>query len=961
MVDSPGHTVAGIPLLETKLYIPKWRPGLVSRPRLVDRLRRGIERKLTLVSAPAGFGKTTLLAEWAAAAPASEAANKRPLAWVSLDQADNDPTFFWAYFITALQKVQSPKGQSKLGRKLGQRSLSLLHSPQPPPIKVILTTLINEINTVEDDFALILDDYHVVEAPTVHRAIAFLLDHLPAPMHLVIASRSDPPLPLGRLRGRGELSELRVADLRFTADEAATFLSNVMDLDISAADVAALETRTEGWIAGLQLAALSMQGREDIPGFVAAFSGDDRYIVDYLVEEVLQRQPEHVRNFLLQTAILDRLSGPLCDAITHQKNGKGMLEALERGNLFVVPLDNKRQWYRYHHLFADVLLAHLIEAQPDATGSDIRDRIPTLHRRASEWYEQNGLPFDAIRHALAAKDFERAAGLVELAWPAMRRSRQEATMLSWVKALPNPLIRVRSVLSVVYAWALMDDGKLEAAEARLQDAEQWLDSVATDTTADLATVTAMDTVARQRSNSLAPERVVVDEAQFRSLPAAIANARAYRAQALGDLANAAAYARKALDLLPEDDYYERGTTAALLGLTYWASGKLEAAHQSFADGLASLQMGGGILIRIGGSFILADIRRAQGRLHEAVRTYERSLQLAAEHGERRGTAELYLGLSELYCERGDLETARAHLVRGEALREQASLPGYDYMWRLVKARLQEAQGNLDGALDLLQEAERLYYTSPLPEVRPIAALKVRVWLKQTSHKPGRLAEALSWARERSLSVDDELGYLREYEHITLAQILIAQYKRDRVDSVIHQAIGLLERLLEAAEKGERMGSVIEILVLQAIARAALGDIPRALHPLERALTLAEPEGYVRIFVDEGETMRDLLRQAAAVAIASNYIRQLLSAFDDKPAPSASAPAKVVAAELVEPLTAREVDILRLIAAGLRNQEIADQLFISLATVKRHIANAYGKLGVSHRTQAVARANELNLL
>jgi LuxR family maltose regulon positive regulatory protein len=344
--------VAGILLLETKLYIPKWRPGLVSRPRLIERLHQGIERKLTLVSAPAGFGKTTLLAEWVAAAPASE----RPVAWVSLDQGDNAPAFFWAYFITALQKVQSG---------VGERALSLLHLPQPPPIESVLATLINEINAIEDDFALILDDYHVVDAQPVHSAIAFLLDHLPPQMHLIIASRADPPLPLARLRGRGELTELRVADLRFTPDEAAAFLNEVMGLDISAADVAALEKRTEGWIAGLQLAALSMQGREDVPGFVAAFSGDDRYILDYLVEEVLQRQPERVRSFLLQTSILDRLSGPLCDAVTDRKNGKGMLEVLERGNLFVVPLDDKRQWYRYHHLFADVLHAHSMAEQPD--------------------------------------------------------------------------------------------------------------------------------------------------------------------------------------------------------------------------------------------------------------------------------------------------------------------------------------------------------------------------------------------------------------------------------------------------------------------------------------------------------------------------------------------------------------------------------------------------------------------
>ena len=585
MAGSPGHTIAASPLLETKLYVPRWRTGLVPRARLIERLDRGTERKLTLVSAPAGFGKTTLLAEWLAAIPAAE----RPAAWVSLDQSDNDPALFWAYFITALQKVQSEVGES---------ALSLLHSPQPPPIESVLTTLINEINAIEDDFALILDDYHVIDAQPVQDGTTFLLDHLPPQMHLVIASRADPPLPLSRLRGRGELAELRASDLRFTPEEAAAFLKDVMGLDLSADDVAALETRTEGWIAGLQLAALSMQGREDVPGFITAFSGDDRYIVDYLVEEVLQRQPERVRSFLLQTSTLDRLSGPLCDAVTDQEEGKGMLEALERGNLFVVPLDDKRQWYRYHHLFADVLRAHSMEEQPD--------RVPTLHRRASEWYEQNGLPSDAVRHALAGEDFERAAGLVELAALAMLGGSQEPTLLEWLKALPDELVRARPVLSVYYAFASLSGVGLEAAEARLRDAERWLEA-----TADTS----------ERPAAPPAEMVVVDEEGFRSLPGSIAIARAYHAGALGDVAGTVKYARRALDLLPEGDYMWRGAAAALLGIASWTTGDLEAAYRSFAEGMASLQMTGYIHLQIMGTPVLADIRTAQGRLREAVSIY----------------------------------------------------------------------------------------------------------------------------------------------------------------------------------------------------------------------------------------------------------------------------------------------------------------------------------------------------
>ena len=512
MVDTVGSSLPASPLLETKLYVPKWRDGLVPRPRLIDRLDQEIERKLTLVSAPAGFGKTTLLAEWLAAPPASE----RPAAWVSLDQSDNDPAFFWAIFITALQTVQSGVGES---------ALSLLHSPQPPPIESLLTTLINEINAIQNGFALILDDYHVIDSPSVHSAVTFLIDHLPSQMHLVIASRADPPLPLARLRVRSELTELRAADLRFTPDEVAAFLKQAMGLDLSAGDVAALEARTEGWVAGLQLAALSMQGREDVAGFIRTFAGDDRYIVDYLVEEVLQRQPKRVRSFLLQTSILDRLSGPLCDAVTGQDDGKGMLEALDRGNLFVVPLDDKREWYRYHHLFADVLQAHSMAEQPD--------RVLTRHRRASEWYEHNGSPADAVRHALAAEDFERAAGLVELAAKAMLGSNQEPTLLEWLKALPDELVRARPVLSVYYAFASMSRAELEAAEARLQDAERWLDATG-------------DTSERPEAQST--EMVVADEEGLRSLPGSIAIARAYLAGALGDVPGMLKHSRRALDL-----------------------------------------------------------------------------------------------------------------------------------------------------------------------------------------------------------------------------------------------------------------------------------------------------------------------------------------------------------------------------------------------------------------------------
>jgi LuxR family maltose regulon positive regulatory protein len=717
--------------------------------------------------------------------------------------------------------------------------------------------------------------------------------------------------------------------LRFTSSEAAAFLTQVMGLSLSAADIARLSDRTEGWIAGLQLAALSMQGHQDVPGFIRAFAGDHRYIVDYLVAEVLQRQPEPVRHFLLQTAILDRLSGSLCDAVTGQQEGDERLEALERGNFFVVPLDDRRHWYRYHHLFAEVLHTHLLAEQPD--------QIAVLHRRASAWYEQHDSVANAIRHALAAEDFERAADLIERALPAMQKTRQEATALGWLKALPNEVIHFRPVLSVGYAWAALAVGELEAVDARLRDAERWLDTTAATSKYALTS---------------SAEMVVVDEEQFRRLPAFIAVYRAGHAQMLGDVPNTIKYARKLLDLSPEEDHLGRGAAMALLGLASWTSGDLETAHQAFADGMARVQMAGNLSDAISGTIALAEIRMAQGRLREAMRTYERALQRATEQGEPvlRGTADLYVGMSELHCEHNDLPAATQHLSRSKELGEHAGFPQNRSRWYVAMARIKEAQGNLDSALDLLHEAERLYQRDFFPNVRPIAALVTRVWVAQ-----GRVGEALGWAREQGLSVSDDLSYLREFEHITLARVLLARAKSNRAGRSSEEAAGLLERLLRAAEAGERMGSIIEILLLQALAHQARGDIPAALVPLERALTLAEPEGYVRIFVDAGLPLAALLEEAAKQGIALHCVRHLLTAFGS---PSNRTPVKP---GLIEPLSERELEVLRLLRTDLNGPEMARELIVSLNTLHTHTKNFYSKLGVNNRRAAVRRAKELDLL
>ncbi|MDZ4719587.1 MAG: LuxR C-terminal-related transcriptional regulator, partial [Roseiflexaceae bacterium] len=726
-------------------------------------------------------------------------------------------------------------------------------------------------------------------------------------------------------------------------------LKDVMHLDLSVADVAALESRTEGWIAGLQLAALSMRGRDDMGQFVRAFAGNNRYIVDYLVDEVLLRQPEHIRSFLLQTSILDQLHGPLCDAVTGQEDGSVRLEALERGNFFVVPLDDTRQWYRYHHLFAAVLAAHVQAEQPDL--------VATLHRRASAWYEQYGSMADAIRHGLAARDFARAAGMIELAVPAMSRRRQTATLLGWLTSLPNELIRARPVLSVAYAHLLLDGGELDGVEARLQDAEWWLD-----TTAD----------SRAQRGAPADAMVVTDEATFRRLPGAIAVARAGQALARGDLADTVKYARRVLDLAPADDHLTRGGVAGFLGLAFWRSGNLAAAHQTFADGMASLQKAGNIADTINGAITLADIRIAQGRLHDAMRTYARGLQLATEPGAPvvRGAADMHVGMSELEYERDDLHAAIQHLLRSKELGEHSGFPQNRSRWHVAMARIREAQGDLEGALELLDEAERLYMRAFSPNVRPIAALKTRVWVAQ-----GRLGEALGWVHDQGLSIEDSLSYLREFEHITLARVLLARATSDHADRSMRDAIGLLARLLRAAEAGERAGSVIEILVLQALVQQMQGDIPAARVPLARALMLAEPEGYVRMFVDEGAPMAVLLQEALACGILPSYVERLLAAFPDdarvtrwqgdklRAVPEhlvTRSPAHPLTPSLVEPLSVRERDVLRLLRTDLSGPDIARELMVSLHTLRTHTNNIYTKLGIRNRRAAVRRAEELGL-
>jgi LuxR family transcriptional regulator, maltose regulon positive regulatory protein len=910
------------PLMATKLYVPKLRGGLVARPRLLERMRGGAEARLTLVSAPAGFGKSTVLAAWLHDA----SADGRCVAWVSLDAADNEPALFWTYVLTALQGAAPGVGAS---------ALELLVSSSVPTERV-LTTLLNELAAVPGEVWLVLDDYHLVDNHEVHEGVTFLLEHLPAHVHLVISTRADPDLPMARLRVRGELVEIRAADLRFTPDEADAYLNVATGLDLAAEDVAVLENRTEGWIAALQLAALSLRGREDVSGFISRFAGDDRYIVDYLIEEVLRHQGDALRAFLLQSALLDRLTGPLCDAVTGRKDGSAMLVALERANLFIVPLDDRREWYRYHHLFADVLRARMLSEQPE--------QVSQLHQRASQWFERHDLTEEAIRHSLAARDFERAAQLIELAMPAIRRDRQNALMYGWLSALPANIVRRSPVLSVFYGDMLLHSGDLDAVGPRLDDAEHALAAVPDGETPPWA-----------------------DTQELRTLPATIAIYRASLAQARGDAASTAEHARRALNLAGPDDHLARGGAAGFLGLAAWAEGNVPSALEMFAQAVASLHAAGNLIDELTSTVVLADLWRTAGRPSRARRLYEHALQRAKAHGEivAPATADLHVGLGEIDVEAGDLMTAREHLQAALAPEERAGMDEGRHRWFLVMGLLAKADGEPDEAIRFLERAAELYRPGFFPDVRPIAAIKTRIWIAQ-----GNLLEAVDWARERGVAVTDEASYLREFDHLTLVRLLLARHRAEPDTGTLVQALGLLDRLYEAAETFERAGSLLEIRLLQALVHQAQGHRRQALELVAQALGLApEPEGYLRLLVDEGALMLSLLRDAAdqgAVGdagypkVARDRARRLLSLVSapTSPAPDSS---QRQAAWSAEPLSDRELQVLRLLDSELTGPQIARELFVSHNTVRTHTKHIFAKLDVSNRRAAVLRGRQRGLI
>jgi LuxR family maltose regulon positive regulatory protein len=893
-------------LLRTKLYLPSGRPHLVARPGLLARLNDGLTRPLTLLSAPPGFGKTTLLSEWVAQV-------KLPVAWLVLDTDDNDPVRFWSYFIAALQQIDA---------SIGSSSLALLQSPKAAELESMVGVLVNEIDSLRDDratesipseitglragFILVLDDYHVIETPAIHQKLTFLLDHIPSHLHLVISTREDPPLQLARLRARDQLIELHESDLRFTRAEVVQFLNETMSLSLTSEQIAALETRTEGWIAGLQLAALSLRGREDLSGFVRAFTGSHRFVFDYLMDEVFARQTDSIQSFLLQTSILERLNAPLCNALTQRTDSQAILEELERSNLFVTALDDERRWYRYHRLFADVLLHRLIEKSSTA--------LIELHLCASEWFEKEGQITGAINHALAARDWERAARLMENTSESLRQHGEIATLTNWIKVLPESVRCSKPALCLTYARALINVSRYADAETFVQKAEHWLEDNSQD---------------KDREADSLRGKVLALRAQF-------ANTR-------NEFTQAIELAQHAEQLLPPDDIsWRSGLSLILASALRFTSNWLEA-NETYQKAAALKESIGDYSNALFALSSRGEGLEAIGELRQAAQQFEEALRLAhiwsVPNAPMTGYA--LIGLGRIRYEWNELESALRDVQIGLERGQQAGIMDVLLRGYHVLARIRQAQGDRHGALAALDEADAVAEKMGLAQVKDwTSALKAQVRLAG-----GDTEAALDWASHF-------IGQMPEAVfpsvQIALAKVWLSQRETEK-------ALSLLDHALQSTRAVGRLGNAVHILTVQAIVYHARGEPEQAFVTLEHALELAEPEGYVRVFADEGAPMARLLHRMITRSPASEYIHRLLEALGES--------VKImqpITPKLIEQLSQRELEVLHLIVDGATNQEIAHELVLTVNTVKRHISNIFRKLEVSNRAHAIARAHELNL-
>ncbi|WP_282949185.1 LuxR C-terminal-related transcriptional regulator [Cellulomonas endometrii] len=884
-----------------RVRVPPARPDRVARPRLLDVLASVTTARLTVVTAPAGYGKSTLLAQWFAAG-----AGDARVGWVALDDRDGDPAVLWPSVLDALDAAVP--GACAVAR-------GLLDAGEPVP--VVLAAVVDALADVEGHVVLVLDDVHLA-GPGVWPDLGFLVDHLPPRAHVVLAGRSDPAVPLPRLRARGELVELGPADLRLTSDEVGAVVA-AADVALEPSDLALLSDRTEGWAAAVQLALLAVRAAPDGPGVLARITGEHRHLADYLGDEVLNRQPDELRDFLLRTSVLSRLTGPLCDAVTGTAGGAVRLEELDRAQLFLVPLDDERRWFRYHHLFGELLASRLTRERP----AEVAD----LHLRAGRWWAERDEPAEAVRHALAGGDLHGAAALVEAAVPAMRRARQEATVRQWCDALPPDVVGARPALALGYAGALLAEGRLDGVAELLGHVER--------------------AVGVDGDGPVPPESapVVAQAAVF----------RAAQARAAGDDAGAARHAGRALDLLAPDEHLGRGAAAGLLGLAAWSDGDLEAAERWWGESLAALLRAEHHADTFGALLALGDIRTAQGRLTDAADGYTRALETADG---LRGAADLHVGLAGVLRERDELDAARRHVDAAAALGPGAALPQNRHRALVVDALIRAAQGDTDAAVGLLDEAERHYVADYFPDVRPVAAVRTSV-----QARAGHLVDARRWVGASGVRVDDEPTYRREAEHLTLVRVLLAEHRAGGDRAALTGADQLLERLLAAAEAGGRAGSVLEVLALRALVRRGLGDMPGALDVLDRAVRLAAREGHVRVLADEGAPMAALLRRLADRPGAHPSTRVLRAAAERTAAVRPTTPDRPdrSTGPVVAPLTARERDVLRLLGGDLDGPAMARELGLSLNTLRTHTRNVYAKLGVQNRRAAVRRGEELGLL